>query len=165
MGDNMNNKGFTLIELLAIVVLLCLITSVGTYAVVNYINKAREKSDNILISNIETASQEYLDECSSGLSSIDKCQYTKSSDSNSQIISRDITLNDLVSNNFLTISSTEKNNQETNILKNSKGDEINDCQYTITKTKTEKYQITYTVTSNNNNKEKCPSINYDSSKN
>jgi len=59
----MNNKGFTLIELLATIMLLAIITSVGTYAVINYITSSNEKSYNILVKNIKIGAQNYYEEC------------------------------------------------------------------------------------------------------
>ena len=59
----MNNKGFTLIELLATIILLSIIMTVGAYSVVGAITASREKSYDILISNVKTAAKSFYEEC------------------------------------------------------------------------------------------------------
>lgn len=60
---NLNNKGFTLVELLAIILLLALITSVSTSAVVGFINTSKENSHEVLKKNIKIGAEEFFKEC------------------------------------------------------------------------------------------------------
>jgi len=59
----MNNKGFTLIELLASIILLAIIMSITTVFVINIIQDSKEKSYDLLVSNIKIGAQEYFEEC------------------------------------------------------------------------------------------------------
>ena len=60
---NNNDKGFTLIELMAVILLLGIIMSVTTIITVNTIKNSKEKSYNVLVSNIKDAAQDYFEEC------------------------------------------------------------------------------------------------------
>ena len=48
-----NNKGFTLIELLAIIAITAIILGVGTYGIVNLVNKSKEKGSLISETSIK----------------------------------------------------------------------------------------------------------------
>jgi prepilin-type N-terminal cleavage/methylation domain-containing protein len=130
----MNNKGFTLIELLAIIAILALVASIGSYAVISYINTAKEKADNLLISNIKTASQEYMEECTSGVSTLN-CSFGNEAKT---IINTN--LQTLADYNFLSVTN--------NIVSNSKQENIGNCTITISKKVDTNYNVTYTITSN-----------------
>lgn len=58
-----NNKGFTLVELIATIVILALVASIGSYAIVNLINKSKEENKLLLYKEIESASELYYQEC------------------------------------------------------------------------------------------------------
>lgn len=134
----MNCKGFTLVELLAVIVILAIISSIGGYAVGSYINNAKEKADKLLISNINTAAQLYIDECSSGISSL--CSITPIVNGNDkQYIMNNISLDTLASYNYLTAT----NNQ---VLDSSQND-IGNCKISIVKNVSSDYIVTYEVKS------------------
>jgi type II secretory pathway pseudopilin PulG len=123
-----------LVELLAIIALLALVSSVGSYAVISYINTAREKANSLLISNIKTASQEYMEECTSGISTLN-CSFANEEKT---IINTD--LKTLANYNFLSVAN--------NTVFNSKNEDIGECSITITKEVDTNYNVTYTITSN-----------------
>lgn len=143
----MDNKGFTLIELLAIIVILSLIFSVGTYAVMNYIDTAKKNADKLLINNIKTASELYIDECTSGISTLE-CSFSRN-DPDVMIINT--TLQTLADSNLL--SATD------NKIFNSKNEDIGSCKIIIKKEIDNNYNVTYTITSNSEStEEKCPDL-------
>lgn len=55
-----NKKGFTLVELLAVIVVLGIVASIGIYAITNSIKKAKEKSYQVTINEIERSANDYL---------------------------------------------------------------------------------------------------------
>ena len=62
-----NNKGFTLIELLGVIVIIAIILGVGTYGIVNLVNKSKEKSSLISETSIKESASLYADEASDSL--------------------------------------------------------------------------------------------------
>lgn len=158
----MNRKGFTLIELLAVVVLIALISVLIVPNVLDTMNKSKQKSYDILIKNIVTASWNYYFECENGDLSKDKygdsaCKIKDGNDI-------EITLGDLVNSGMLSVADVDKNGNMVvlNPKKNSNTD-MSNCKIKITKKK-EKItddngvssdMVTYTITSvdNDNN---CP---------
>lgn len=62
----MNNKGFTLIELLAVIVLLGVITSITIVAVNASYKKAKEKGEEVFVSNVVKAAESYIAEYKGG---------------------------------------------------------------------------------------------------
>ena len=63
---NINKKGFTLIELLAVLMLLALVTGIGSYSIISIINNTKESDYKLLIENINSAVEEYYIECKYG---------------------------------------------------------------------------------------------------
>ena len=55
-----NNKGFTLIELLSTIIILSLVLSITSYAVISIIDKIRQNSYEVTINNVESNSNSYL---------------------------------------------------------------------------------------------------------
>ena len=62
-----NNKGFTLIELLAIIAITAIILGVGTYGIVNLVNKSKEKGSLISETSIKKSASLYADEADDSL--------------------------------------------------------------------------------------------------
>ena len=62
-----NNKGFTLIELLAIIAITAIILGVGTYGIVNLVNKSKEKGTLISETSIKESASLYADEAGDSL--------------------------------------------------------------------------------------------------
>ena len=62
-----NNKGFTLIELLAIIAITAIILGVGTYGIVNLVNKSKENSSLISETSIKGSASLYADEAGDSL--------------------------------------------------------------------------------------------------
>lgn len=137
----MNNKGFTLIELLATVMILALITSVGAYSIINYLNKAKEKSYDLLIENIKIGAQELFvecenidimgdtimkDACDSFVKSYHECQTNARADKCVHVSFRD-----LAKYGFLKTSESKEDNK---IIKNPINDkDISNCIIGVTK--------------------------------
>ena len=62
-----NNKGFTLIELLAIIAITAIILGVGTYGIVNLVNKSKENGTLISETSIKKSASLYADEAGDSL--------------------------------------------------------------------------------------------------
>ena len=67
MKKKINNKGFTLIELLAIIAITAIILGVGTYGIVNLVNKSKEKGSLISETSIKKSASLYADEADDSL--------------------------------------------------------------------------------------------------
>ena len=67
MKKKINNKGFTLIELLAIIAITAIILGVGTYGIVNLVNKSKEKGSLISETSIKESASLYADEAGDSL--------------------------------------------------------------------------------------------------
>ena len=59
----MNKKGFTLVELLATIILLAIVLSLSSIAIIGIINSSKEKNYEQLISNIKDGAEVYYQEC------------------------------------------------------------------------------------------------------
>ena len=59
----LNKNGFTLIELLAVLILLAIVMGFGSYSIIEVLNKSREKDYELLVTNINSAVEEYYIEC------------------------------------------------------------------------------------------------------
>ena len=62
-----NNKGFTLIELLGVIAITAIILGVGTYGIVNLVNKSKEKGSLISETSIKKSASLYADEAGDSL--------------------------------------------------------------------------------------------------
>lgn len=67
MEKKINNKGFTLIELLAIIAITAIILGIGTYGIVNLVNKSKEKGSLISETSIKESASLYADEAGDSL--------------------------------------------------------------------------------------------------
>lgn len=140
----MNNKGFTLIELLSIILLLSIISSIGVYAISSYLESSRNKTDEILWENIRIASQEYIDEYTSGVSSLGTL--TPSVSGNFSTYTATTTVKELAELNFLNVVSEKNGSNDVLIVVDSKKNDISNCNVTITKkVNTSTYLVNYTI--------------------
>ena len=62
----LNRKGFTLIELIAVIVLLSIVSVIGSYTVSSIITNSENKNYELLIKNIFTGVESYYQECKYG---------------------------------------------------------------------------------------------------
>ena len=62
-----NNKGFTLIELLGVIAIIAIILGIGTYGIVNLVNKSKEKGSLISETSIKESASLYADEADDSL--------------------------------------------------------------------------------------------------
>ena len=62
-----NNKGFTLIELLGVIAIVAIILGIGTYGIVNLVNKSKEKGSLISETSIKKSASLYADEADDSL--------------------------------------------------------------------------------------------------
>ena len=67
MKKKINNKGFTLIELLAIIAITAIVLGIGTYGIVNLVNKSKEKGSLISETSIKKSASLYADEADDSL--------------------------------------------------------------------------------------------------
>ena len=67
MKNKINNKGFTLIELLAIIAITAIILGVGTYGIVNLVERSNEKASLISETSIKESTSLYADEADDSL--------------------------------------------------------------------------------------------------
>lgn len=67
MKKKINNKGFTLIELLAIIAITAIILGVGTYGIVNLVERSNEKASLISETSIKESASLYADEAGDSL--------------------------------------------------------------------------------------------------
>lgn len=104
----MNNKGFTLVELLATIIILGLITSIGTLAYTGYLKNTKEKTEEVFKKNISDYIDAFITSNTNELTND-----TLAGKSNNIYIQKynnhSITFQDIIDNNIIT----------TNNLKNS----------------------------------------------
>ena len=73
----LNNKGFTLIEILAVIVIISVLGGIAVMGVLSSINNSKEKSYELFVSNVITASNQLYDEVNnSGIMGTKIYQYT-----------------------------------------------------------------------------------------
>lgn len=141
-----DNKGFTLIELLMTIVLLAIVVLVAAPIVGNALNNSKQKSYDIMISNILTASKAYYEECKYNGTKIG-CTIPNE---NKQI---SVTLQELVNYGFLngsneTICNAENVCEVKNIIRNPKDQEdIGSCEIKIKESITVEGRVSYYVES------------------
>lgn len=154
----MNNKGFTLIELLVTIILISILMTISTVSVIGLLNKSKQKSYDILIKNIETATENFYEECDNANLIETKinafCVEKISTIPNTNNKVATVSLKDLVNYGFLKSSSKNNNNKTVTNPKDNK--DIGDCKITITKNIDSKGIVTYTITPVSNTNESCP---------
>jgi len=150
-----NNKGFTLVEVVVAVVIISILAIVATVSVFSSLKTSKEKSYEIMVDNIKTASISLYEEVYAnellGSSGYDLCRYGASGrilDENGlcrkiEIVDNSISVNlqTLVSNGFLNGSNNDKCNVGMSgcnfkLIKNPKVDgnpDIGSCEITIKK--------------------------------
>lgn len=150
----LNNKGFTLIELIATIAIITLLTIIVAPSVINSLNSGKNKSYEILVANIVTASKELYEEVySNELLGVSTTLYENSTEiSIDEDDSITINLQTLVNNGFL--SGTNKD--ETKIVTNPKENngDIGNCKIKITRDN-DNGKVTYTI-ENLSKDNKCP---------
>lgn len=67
MKKKINNRGFTLIELLAIIAITAIILGVGTYGIINLVERSNEKASLISETSIKKSASLYADEAGDSL--------------------------------------------------------------------------------------------------
>lgn len=148
----MNNKGFTLIELLATIMLLALITSVGAYAVINFINGSKENSYILIVKNAKIGAQEYFEECEN----IDIMGSDLPEEACENLINNNVAIisfGNLVKYGYLKSSSFD--NSGNKIIENPKTNSpMNECMLKITKKIGSNYSVSYEYQSTGG--EGCP---------
>lgn len=150
-----DNKGFTLIELLMTIVLLAIVVLVAAPIVGNALNNSKQKSYDIMISNILTASKAYYEECKYNGTNKIGCTITNE---NKQI---SVTLQELVNYGFLngsneTICNAENVCEVKNIIKNPKEQkDIGSCEIKIKESITVEGRVSYYVESSSTD-DLCP---------
>ncbi len=95
----MNKKGFTLIELIGVILLLAIVTSIGTVTLNSYLKSGREKSFKILVNSFEDAVLEAYTTCLADQNSSDFCTNNIIPDIAGE--KRIVKLNDLIDNYFI----------------------------------------------------------------
>lgn len=179
----LNNRGFTLVEVLAIIVILGIIAGIAAPNVLSTINNSKEKSYDIMIKNIVTASKSLYQEVEYGGEihkyTIDEEEEEETTETNTDETNTDediiideekdkvkidnntitINLQTLVSNGFL--SGTCHNNKEENckktIINPITGNDIGTCNIKIAKNKdSNSGKVTYNVTAEGTELEDCP---------
>lgn len=154
----MNNKGFTLIELLVTIILISILMTISTVSVIGLLNKSKQKSYDILIKNIETATENFYEECDNANLIETKinafCVEKISTITNTNNKVATVSLKDLVNYGFL--KSSSKNNNNKTVTNPKDNNDIGDCKITITKNIDSKGIVTYTITPVSNTNESCP---------
>lgn len=148
IGGIMNKKGFTLIELLAVIVLISIIMIITTPNIIEYVNKSKNTSYNILIKNIVTASKTYYEECEYGdLSDIKYGSYACQINGNTITT----TLGTLANTGVLSVKDVDPNDKNKKVVldpRDTKND-MSSCNITIKKEVSSAYKVTYKITSSN----------------
>lgn len=154
----MNNKGFTLIELLVTIILISILMTISTVSVIGLLNKSKQKSYDILIKSIETATENFYEECDNANLIETKinafCVEKISTIPNTNNKVATVSLKDLVNYGFL--KSSSKNNNNKTVTNPKDNNDIGDCKITITKNIDSKGIVTYTITPVSNTNESCP---------
>lgn len=154
----MNNKGFTLIELLVTIILISILMTISTVSVIGLLNKSKQKSYDILIKSIETATENFYEECDNANLIETKinafCVEKISTIPNTNNKVATVSLKDLVNYGFL--KSSSKNNNNKTVTNPKDNNDIGDCKITITKNIDNKGIVTYTITPVSNTNESCP---------
>ena len=133
----LNRKGFTLIEVLAVIVIIAIVGGIAIPNIMSTINSGKTASENTMIENIKTASEqlykeiEYMD--------VTLYKYDNDGKTDDKIeIKKDenyieVNLQTLVSNGFLSGTGKDENNAKKKIFNPKTNEDIGDCIIKITK--------------------------------
>lgn len=148
-----NQKGFTLIEVLAVIAIIAIIGLISVPSILRTIDTGKEKSYQIMLEDIKTASISLYEEVEFGGSTL----YTKDKEQ-IEITNNKITtdLQSLVSNGFLNGSS--QNNKKV-LLDPRDNKDISNCQITITKNKDSNNKVVYEI-KNASDKSDCEDLSW-----
>ena len=142
----MNKKGFTLVELLATIILLAIVLSLSSIAIIGIINSSKEKNYEYLISNIKDGAEVYYQECKYSNNSRISCNLNNNG--------YNISLGDLVRYGY--VKGNSKDNSKKYSLVNSYDElDISNC---IVRVEYKNGKIVVTDKSSNSvsNKASCP---------
>lgn len=163
----LNNKGFTLVELISAVVIISLLTIIISSNVLNSLKNSKEKSYEIVVENIITASKGLFEEVYSnellgvsdtsilykykedGNKTTDEINISNETTNEINISNKQsiiINLQTLVSNGFLTGSTNTTETGAKKIILNPKNQKnMGECQIKITKIVNQNGKVTYTI--------------------
>ena len=152
----MNKKGFTLIELLVVIVIIGLISILIVPTALNLSETSKQKSYDILIKNIVTASQSYYEECEYGDLSDESKYDTYACEINNNTITT--TLGVLANTGLLDVKDNDKNDETIKVVLDprNKDEDISNCSIKIKKNvNSSTYKVTYQIQNNSTN-DICP---------
>ena len=142
----MNKKGFTLVELLATIILLAIVLSLSSIAIIGIINSSKEKNYEQLISNIKDGAEVYYQECKYSNNSHISCNLNNSS--------YNISLGDLVRYGY--VKGNSKDGDDKFSLVNSYDElDISNCIISV-EYKNGKVVVTDKSSNSVSNKASCP---------
>ena len=149
----MNKKGFTLVELLATIILLAIVLSLSSIAIIGIINSSKEKNYEYLISNIKDGAEVYYQECKYSNNSRISCNLNNNG--------YNISLGDLVRYGYVKGNSKDYKNENVDeklkfILVNSYDElDISNCIISV-EYKNGKVVVTDKSSNSVSNKASCP---------
>lgn len=161
---NLNNKGFTLVEVLTVMVLITILGVIAVPNVLDTINNSKDKSYQIQVKNIVTASESLYEELEYTQSEIYYYDLNGKTDEPLKITDNTITINlqTLISNGFLKGSNNPDNSDENKnkerIINVKNNIDIGDCQISITKIVEieNNYKVSYIIENNSSDNKNCP---------
>lgn len=167
----MNNKGFTLVEVLAVIALIAIVGLIAIPNVISTLGTSKKASDIATYENIKTALKTmYEEKYYTGTKFYKYNNEGKDTTSELQISSNKLETNiqTLVSNGFLSgVNNKEEcitasigcdiNNRNKKVLFNSDGEDLGECEVSITMKKSANGNVCYEVSGSGIGV--CPDIN------